>query len=321
MAEGTVEMYEQVINCGQSSWFLTANDEMGGGTFPVIEALKDRIDIVVRCTPFHARFLDTLLSRIEQCKRAEDFIPRDLLFTEEELEEIAQGVRAVKISLELQELVGFCLGQLDFCRRASKRLEYMNKDTLHLAGRRVGHVCTEDCSLDKHENICSQTENGVSARSYESLFHYAKALAYFRGHREVSREDIRQLMPWILHEKLSNNPQSGFFQKLENKSYLTDKVSWIQQIFDRASQQFVAYQSARKPVTDLKMKHEAGLSGLNSGELKQRLGEIESCIESFTKRHELNGPVYEDLLLLKSLHGWTSDELKKRTFHSNSMTV
>src|SRR5262249_5576265 len=54
MAEGYAEMYEQVVRCGASAWYLTANDDAGGGTFPVIQALKDRIDLVVRCTPFHA---------------------------------------------------------------------------------------------------------------------------------------------------------------------------------------------------------------------------------------------------------------------------
>src|SRR5207244_2825632 len=57
MAEGYAEMYEQVVHCGRSAWYLTANDEQGGGTFPVIEALRDRIDAVVRCTPFHPRCL------------------------------------------------------------------------------------------------------------------------------------------------------------------------------------------------------------------------------------------------------------------------
>ncbi|MDF1665263.1 MAG: MoxR family ATPase, partial [Planctomycetota bacterium] len=164
MAEGLVEMYEQVIHCGRSAWFLTANDDLGGGTFQVIDALKDRIDVVVRCTPFHARFLDTILQRIEKSQRAEDFLPQDILFNEEELNEIDEGVRKIEVPREIRDLVGFCLGQLDFCRRASLRMEYMNKDTLHLAGRRVGHVCTEDCPLDKHENLCSQTESGVSAR-------------------------------------------------------------------------------------------------------------------------------------------------------------
>src|SRR5580698_10446619 len=60
MAEGYAEMYEKVVHTGRSAWFLTANDEMGGGTFQVIDALKDRIDVVVRCSPFHSQHLAVL---------------------------------------------------------------------------------------------------------------------------------------------------------------------------------------------------------------------------------------------------------------------
>ncbi len=87
MADGYAEMYEQVIECGPSAWFLTANDDLGGGTFPVIEALKDRIDLVVRSTPFHSQHLRVLADRIATAKSAEEFVPSDIIFTHEELEE------------------------------------------------------------------------------------------------------------------------------------------------------------------------------------------------------------------------------------------
>jgi hypothetical protein len=65
MAEGYAEMYDQYVYAGRSSWFLTANDDAGGGTFQVIEALKDRIDVVVRAVPFNSSFIRTLLERLE----------------------------------------------------------------------------------------------------------------------------------------------------------------------------------------------------------------------------------------------------------------
>ena len=64
MAEGYAEMFEQVVHTGESAWFLTANDDSGGGTFPVITALKDRIDLIVRCTPFFTENLEHLADRI-----------------------------------------------------------------------------------------------------------------------------------------------------------------------------------------------------------------------------------------------------------------
>lgn len=312
MAEGYAELYEQVIHAGRSAWYLTANDDLGGGTFPVIEALKDRIDLVVRCTPFHSQHLGLLAERITQAKTVEEFVPRDIIFTPEELDEVDQQIRAIAIPRDVLDVLGFLLGQLDFCRRASDRLEFMNKDTLQLAGRRLGHVCTEDCPLDKHENLCTQTENGISPRSYQSLIHFAKALTYFRGETSVSTEDFRQLLPWILFDKLKINPQSAFFQKGEHKIYLTDRVSWIQQLYDRAMQQYAAYQPVREPILRLQEEAQAGLESLTASVLKTRLPEIQQIMTELLKHHELNGPVYDDLLRLKHLHAGYQAELERR---------
>src|SRR4029077_14439420 len=75
MAKGYAEMFDQYVHAGRSSWFLTANDDAGGGTFQVIEALKDRIDVVVRAVPFNSGFLAALLERIETDRNPEDLVP------------------------------------------------------------------------------------------------------------------------------------------------------------------------------------------------------------------------------------------------------
>jgi MoxR-like ATPase len=312
MAEGYAEMYEQVVQSGRSAWFLTANDELGGGTFPVIEALKDRIDLVVRCMPFHSRFLDALADRVAEGRSPEEFVPADLVFTPEELETADRAIRAVPVPGAVQDVLGFLLGQLDFCRRASDKLEYKNKDTLHLAGRKVAHVCNEDCPLDKSENLCTQTENGVSARAYQTLIHLAKALAYFRGHETVASDDVRVLLPWVLHDKLQPNAHSAFFQKTENQVLLTDRVSWIRQLFDGAMAQYAAYLPVRQPILQLKRELDAGLHGLMPAATRQRLAAVQRRIEEVLQKNELNGPVYEDLILLKSIYARYQNHLDRR---------
>jgi MoxR-like ATPase len=301
MAEGYAETYEQVVEAGTSAWYLTANDDLGGGTFPVIDALKDRIDLVVRCSPFHSQHLAVLADRIASARSAEEFIPADLIFGPEELDRAAAEVRAVPVPADVLDLLGFFLGQLDFCRRASDRLEFMNKDTLHLAGRRVGHVCTEDCPLDKQENLCSQTDNGVSPRAFLAVLHFAKALAYFRGRPAVGLDDLRLILPWTLFDRLRINAQGDFFQKAENKVYLTDRVSWIRQLFDRAVQQHAAYEPVRQPLRRLEAQAE-DVGRLGRVEVEGRLRQVRAAMEDLLRRNELNGPVYEDLVRLKSLH-------------------
>jgi MoxR-like ATPase len=310
MAEGYAEMFEQVVECGWSAWYLTANDDLGGGTFPVIDALKDRIDIVVRCTPFNGHYLDTLVDRVKAARRPLEFVPADIIFTPSELDQVEREIRAVELPPTVRDALGFFAGQLEFCRRASNNLEFMQKDTLHLAGFKVGQVCNEDCPLDKLTNICSQTENGVSARAYQTLILFAKALAYFRGVAAVSNEDVRQILPWILHEKLKPNALSPFFQRPEHQPLATDRAAWIRGMFDQALTQLAAYTKVRPPVAQMRQELEAGLDGLGKGDVEKRLRAIEQAIEGTLKRTELNGPVYEDLIVLKSLHARYRRELQ-----------
>ena len=312
MAEGYAEMYEQVVRCGRSAWYLTANDDQGGGTFPVIEALRDRIDLVVRCTPFHPRFLDTLAERVASEASPEEFVPEDLLCTAEELDEANRAVRALPVPPVVRELLGFLLGQLDFCLRASDRLEFRNKDTLHLAGRRVGQVCTEDCPLDKTANLCTQTENGVSPRAVQSLLHFAQALAWFRGCAAVGAEEVRALLPWVLHDKLQPNLQSAFFHKPENQVYLTDRVSWIQQLFDQAVAQQAAYASGRGPTVELQRRCAGGFASLTTVDLRRRREQIRERLEQVLHENELNAVVHADLVLLKDLYVRCQNELDRR---------
>ena len=311
MAEGYAEMYGQVISSGKSTWFLTANDDSGGGTFPVITALKDRIDAVVRTTPFSAQYLDQLAKRLETAQTPEEVVPKDIVFTPEELTEAEQQIRAVTLPDEVLSNLGFLLGQLDFCLRASNRLEYMNKDTLMLAGKRLGHVCTEDCPLDKSENICSQTENGISTRAYQSIIQYAKALAWFRGNPEVDDEDIRQAMPWVLHDRLRPNSMSGFFLKSENQVYLLDQLSWIRQLQDRANAIRPAYNSIKETVDALRAEVESALPTMNTSALKRTVQRLRAEAEKLLNNHELNGPVHQDLLRLKQLITTCQNQLQR----------
>ena len=312
MAEGYAEMYEQVIHCGRSAWYLTANDDQGGGTFPVIEALRDRIDVVVRCTPFHPRFLDTLAERVAGATSPEEFVPAELVCTPEELDEADRAVRATPLPPEVRELLGFLLGQLDFCLRASDRLELRTKDTLHLAGRRVGQVCTEDCPLDKTSNLCAQTENGVSPRAVQALLHLAQSLAWFRGRDSVGADDVRALLPWVLHDKLRVNPQSAFFQKPENQVYLSDRASWIQQLFDRAVDQHAAYSKKRDPVRELERECAGGFGPMTTVDLRRLLARVRERLEQVVRDNEMNGVVHGDLVLLKDLYVRGQAELAGR---------
>jgi MoxR-like ATPase len=302
MAEGYAEMFDQYIYAGRSAWFLTANDDAGGGTFQVIEALKDRIDVVVRAVPFNSAFLKTLLARIEADKGPEELVPGEIVFRNEELDAIYETVLTVALPDDVLERLGFFLGQLDFCRMASPRFESKSKDTLKLVGQSVAAVCTEQCPLDKKVHLCTQTENGVSARAYQTALHFAKALAYFRGHTRVELEDVRQILPWILHDKLVPNGRSPFFEAKGNRSLLQDRVAWIRAMFDRAMDQFGQHEPTRIKVRALRAELDRGLVGVDLKTTEQRAARVTSLMEQLMKKSELSGAVYENLIHLKSMY-------------------
>lgn len=297
LGEGYAEMYEQTLEVGPSAWYLTANDDLGGGTFPVIEALKDRIDVVVRSAPFQMENLDVLIERIAREEPPEAHIPADIVLGPAELERIGAEIRKVSFGHELKELVGFVLGQLEFCRRASDRLDYMNKDTLHLAGRRTGHVCNEDCPLDRQANLCAQVENGVSPRSLQALVHFAQALAYFLGRTSVELNDIKQMLPWVLFDKLRPNLQSPFFEKDESRVLLIDRAGWLQGLFDLGIQQYAAHRQIREQVA--KALAEAGD---RKAPLARRIGAVERQLAKLVDECELNAAVHADLIRLRQVH-------------------
>ena len=302
MAEGYAEMFDQYVYAGRSSWFLTANDDAGGGTFQVIAALKDRIDVVVRAVPFSSGFLELLLRRIEADKTPEELVPQEIVFTSEELARIYDAILKVELPAPVRERLGFFLGPLDFCRMASPQFEAKSKDTLKLAGQTVSQVCNEQCPLDKKLHLCTQTENGVSARAYQTCLHFAKALAFFRGHAAVELEDLRQIVPWVLHEKLVPNARSPFFEAKASRGLLQDRVAWIRSMFDAAMEQYGKHEPVRKRVRALRDELDQGLQGVPAKTVEQRLGQVDRLIEELVKKHELSGPIYEDLVHLKSLH-------------------
>jgi MoxR-like ATPase len=302
LAEGYAEMFDQYVYAGRSSWFLTANDDSGGGTFQVIEALKDRIDVVVRAVPFSSGFLEALLARLEKDKTPEELVPRDIVFSAAEMERIYQAVLAVELPEEARERLGFFLGQLDFCRMASPQFEAKSKDTLKLAGQSVSAVCNEQCPLDKKVHLCTQTENGVSARSYQTALHFAKALAYFRGNQAVELEDLRQILPFVLHEKLVPNGRSPFFEVKDKRVLLQDRVAWIRHMFDMAMAEYPKHEPARRKVRALRAELDQGLEGVVQKTVEKRMGQVTALMDQLMKGQELSGPVYEDLVHLKAMH-------------------
>ena len=311
VADGYAEILDQTMTCPESAWFLTANDDLGGGTYQVIEALKDRIDIVVKALNFNPRYLSELLLRIEEGVKPEEIVPAEIVFTEPELDRAYREILAVRLPRPVRRRIEFFAAQFDFCDLAAKDLEYKSKDTIRLAGRTLSAVCQGDCGRDKVRALCSQTENGLSVRSLLTLLSFVKTLAWFRGADEVTVEDVRQLVPWVLHEKLTQNATSPYLDQSGNEIYRIDRVAWIRRAFDLACEEFARLDLDKDdPIAAFDDEFDLGLDGVAETEVRRRLGALESHLTKLASATKLYAHVHNDVLKLKSYHQRYSNYLR-----------
>ncbi len=317
LADNYAEILDQTMESPESAWFLTANDDMGGGTYQVIEALKDRIDIVVKALNFNPRFLSELVMRVEERVKPEAIVPREIVFTEQELDRAYQEILAMPVPRPVRRRLEFFAAQFDFCDLASKEIEYKTKDTIRIAGKTLASVCANDCGRDKVKCLCSQTENGLSVRSLVTLLSFVKTLAWFRGSAEVSIEDVRQLVPWILHDKLVQNPSSPYFDQADANVLRIDKVAWLQRAFDLAMQEYARLDLDHSdPITEIDEAFDRGLDGVGEAEVRKQMTRIEGHLAQLAKGTKLYAHVQNDVLKLKYYHQRYSNYLRWLTWKS-----
>lgn len=303
MGDNYAEILDQIFESPESAWYLTANDDQGGGTYQVIEALRDRIDVVVRALAFNMRFLGDLLNRVEQGLRPEEVVPAQVIFTHAEWDAMYKEILAVAFPPEVRRRLEFFASQFEFFEPAAEQMEYKTKDTAKLAGADFRKLVTEETGKDKLKDLGAQTRNGLSVRALMTLVVFAKALAYFRGNPAVALEDLRQIVPFVLHDKLVPDLDAAFFEQPGHNIYRADRIGWIRKLFDLACAEYDRLNlDADDPVGALQIEFEVGLEGLTEAEVRTRLVKIERLIGQWGGGRKLYGHLYDDLLKLKYLH-------------------
>lgn len=303
LADNYAEMLDQVYECPEAAWYLTANDDAGGGTYQVIEALRDRIDIVVKALHFNTRFMGELLQRLEAGIRPDELVPAEVIFSEAEIDRMNQAIREVALAREVQRRIEFFCAQFEFFEPASRQLEYMTKDTVKLSGVDFQQVAGQETGKDRLKDLGGQTRNGVSVRAMLTLLNFVKALAWFRGNAEVELEDVRQMLPFVLHDKLGPNHQSPWFEQPGRQPLRTDRVSWIRTLFDLACEEYQRLDLDRDdPVARFQEEFAGGLDGLDERETRARVVRIERQLADWSKGRKLYGHLFDDILYLKYLH-------------------
>jgi len=303
MGDNYAEVLNHVFECPESAWYLTANDDQGGGTYQVIEALRDRIDVIVHALAFNPRFLDDLLLRVEENVRPEDLVPQEIIFSEAELDRVGEEIRAVEVPDDVRRRLEFFASQFELFEMAGVQFEYMTKDTARLSGVEWAQVVAADNGRDRLKDLGCQTRNGVSVRNLMTLLIFGKALAYFRGNSAVELEDLRQILPFVLRDKLLPDLDAPFFSLPENAGYRTDRVSWLRRLFDLACDEFDRLDLDRNDaVGKIAAEFARGLDGVSESETRARLTKIERLVGEYAKARKLYGHLFDDLQKLKYLH-------------------
>ena len=303
MADNYAEVFDQTFECPDAAWYLTANDDAGGGTYQVIEALKDRIDIVVKALHFNTRFLGDLLGRIESGMKPEEVVPGQVIFSEDDWQRMYQEILSISIPRAVMRRFEFFASQFEFCDHAGTQLEYKTKDTAKLSSVAWSQVTAMETGKDKLKDIGAQTKNGLSVRSMMTTLVFVKAMAYFRGIREVTLDDMRQVLPFVLHDKLVQDQDCAFFETAENAPLRTDKIGWLRKMFDLACAEYERLQLDREdPVGELTAEFDQGLEGVTAKQVRARMVRIERLINKWSKSRKFYGHMYDDVLKLKYLH-------------------
>jgi hypothetical protein len=216
---------------------------------------------------------------------------------------MVEEIRAIAVPREVRRRLEFFASQFELLETAGAQFEYLTKDTARLAGVEWHEMTAADNGRDRLKDIGCQTVNGVSVRNLMTLLIYAKALAYFRGNGEDEPEDLRQTLPFVLHDKLQPDLDAPFFSLPENIPLRADRVSWLRCLFDLACEEYDRLNLDREdPLAELEADFAMGLDGVSERDTRTRLATIERLIGERVKGRKLYGHLYDDLLKLKYLH-------------------
>jgi hypothetical protein len=190
-------------------------------------------------------------------------------------------------------------------------MEYQTKDTVKLSGLDFTQFTASETGKDKLKDLGSQTRNGLSVRAMMTVLTFVKAMAFFRGSAEVSIEDVRQIIPFVLHDKLVQEPDAPFFEQSDNAAFRSDRISWIRKLFEMACAEYDRLDLDRDdPVSNLSAQFDKGLEGVSEKQVRAELVKIERLLSNWSKSRKMYGHMYDDALKLKYLHQRYTNYLK-----------
>ena len=191
-------------------------------------------------------------------------------------------------------------------------MEYKTKDTAKLSGVDWNTFNARETGKDKTRDLGSQTKNGLSVRALDDVPCFRQSSwRGFVATAEVSFEDVRQVLPFVLHDKLVQDEDSPWFEQSGNAVYRVDKIGWIRKLFDLSCQEYERLNLDRDDaVANLWDEFKRGLEGLQERDVRNRLVKIERVLADWSRNRKVYGSTFDDILTLKYMHQRYTNYLK-----------
>jgi len=100
--------------------------------------------------------------------------------------------------------------------------------------KKPGALCTDCGHYNNDINICNQTMEGASTRSYERISNYLKAFAWWQDNSEVSSKDLEVVLPFNLGHRLTPTRQAVE----KNVIYSNDPIAFVSDLVEKANRSY-----------------------------------------------------------------------------------
>ncbi|MBW2981524.1 AAA family ATPase [Candidatus Woesearchaeota archaeon] len=286
---GAVTYQDQLIRGVPGPMYATSNPE-GEGNRKMIKALSDRFNVAVladRLNPYNFGAFNDQRARGREVK--EKIITLDEIFTEQDRLQVKKDMFSVDFPFEIMSRVAHFFAELSGCDMAGYELERKTKGNLEK--ERPPSICKDCHHYSQDNSICSKVDGDFSARAFESLYTYSRALAYWRGKKEVGEEDIRAVIPFVTWFRTESTRAAADL----DPRFKVDKISLFKKLYEMSERSY-------EEIVDAIPEYERITSLAYSKKNRQELSkdEIESL---FDKAAEIDTPAkYHFQIILKKMY-------------------
>ncbi|MBU0979396.1 MAG: AAA family ATPase [Nanoarchaeota archaeon] len=232
LQSGTVTYQGVVIKARPGPLFATFN-AADAANYEIAPPVKDRFDVAVVAGSLNPWYVEMLTSmRGDSIRRNIPKISLDDPMTPQDLAALQRGVSQVEFPSSLMGRIAHFLAELQGCDMAGTTVERKNKG--YLTEKRPPAVCADCTHYDQQNVICSKTENDIGTRTVQSIYVYSKALALWRGHSEVTEDDVKAVVPYATWFKI--NPTRAALDL--DPRFVNDRIGLMAELYELAGKTY-----------------------------------------------------------------------------------